>query len=256
MGRKLHCAIVEKSLRTRFVGQTLLHRLQVESTMDESLELARNGAESGLVLVADEQTEGKGTRGRSWISPPQDNLYFTIIVRPSATEVLRLSMVTPVAIANAVEQIFGLYPRIKWPNDLLLRGKKFSGVLIQTEWLDGKPEFALVGIGINVNSYPELQNQTTNWPATSIAAERGRLQAREPLLAAVLNSFEAAYMESESDILFNGWRMRSATLGKHVSLRTNDGSMITGIAEDVTIDGALVVRDSSGERLTQSISVM
>jgi BirA family biotin operon repressor/biotin-[acetyl-CoA-carboxylase] ligase len=239
--------MVEKALRTRSVGRTLVVHAQTESTMDDARALAQEGAASGTVVLAEEQTGGRGTRGRSWVSPPSDNLYFTIVVRPKPEQMARLSMVTPVAVANAVEQVVGLYPRIKWPNDLLLRGKKFAGILIESEWSGSRPQFALVGIGINVNSHPDLAGTEANRPATSLAAERGRSQDREPLLAALLSSFERAYEGATTAALFEGWRSRLVTLGRPVTLQTGDGAPVEGVAEDVREDGSLVVRTSSGE---------
>ena len=247
MASRLRRSMVEEALRTRSVGRTLVVHARTESTMDDARTLAQAGTASGTVVVAEEQTGGRGTRGRSWVSPPHDNLYFTIVVRPRSEQMARLSMVTPVAVANAVEQVVGLYPRIKWPNDLLLRGRKFAGILIESEWSGDRPQFALIGVGINVNSHPDLSGTESNRQATSLAAERGRPQAREPLLAAVLSSFERAYAGAESAALFEGWRSRLVTLGRPVTLRAHDGASVEGVAEDVREDGSLVVRTSSGE---------
>jgi len=136
----LRRAMVEEGLRTGWVGRSLRIRRRTPSTMDDARAAAEAGEAAGFVAVAEEQTAGRGTRGRSWVSPAGLNLYFTILVRPEAAVLARLSMLTPVALANAVEQVVGLYPRIKWPNDLHLHGRKFAGILIEAEWEGGAPQ--------------------------------------------------------------------------------------------------------------------
>ena len=232
--------------------------------MDDARALAVQDAPSGVVVFAEEQTAGRGTHGRSWVSPAGQNLYFTILLRPSVVQLQRLSLITPVAIANAVEQVLGLYPRIKWPNDLHLKGKKFAGILIEGEWSGGSPAFALVGVGVNVNFDPAPHAAQLARPATSLAIEKGRPVPREPLLAAIFASFERAYEGAEHPALFRGWRARQELLGRAVALNTHpavsgpaspgtapkggivDG-VIEGIAEDVGDDGALLLRLPSGE---------
>ena len=214
--------------------------------MDDARRLAQAGARAGSVVIAEEQTAGRGTHGRSWVSPAGGNLYFTIVVRPSVEQLQRLSMVTPVAVANAVEQVLGLYPRIKWPNDLHLGGKKCAGILIEAEWDGPRPAFALVGIGLNVNFDPAAHATALDTPATSLALERGRLVPREPLLAAILASFEGAFDGAASPALFKGWRARQAVLGRPITLSGGPDGVLEGVAKDVAEDGALIVRLADG----------
>ena len=244
MTTRLRQKLVEQDLRTRWVGRGLIYKRRTTSTMDDARKAAQAGAPHGTVVVAEEQTAGRGRlRDRRWVAPPYQNLYFTIVVRPDLERVQRLSIVTPVAVANGVEQIVGLYPRIKWPNDLRFSGKKFVGILIEGEWSAGKPEFALVGVGINVNFDPATHGTEIAQPATSLALVRGRPIAREPVFAAVLSAFERAYDGATNPVLFEGWRNRSETLGRRVSVSFDDGRTLYGVAEDVAADGALLVRD-------------
>ena len=160
-------------------------------------------------------------------------------------------MITPVAIANAVEQTLGLYPRIKWPNDLQLKGKKFAGILIEGEWNGDRPVFALVGVGVNVNFDPAAYGQLDR-PATSLAIEKGRPLPREPLLAAIFASFERAFDGAAHPAIFRGWRSRQALLGRPVTVSGSPairepGGVIQGTAEDVDEDGALLVRLPGGD---------
>lgn len=248
MAARLKRAAVEASLRTRWVGRRWISRVRTTSTMDDARAVALAGAPAGTVVFAEEQSMGRGRRpGRRWISASGQNLLLTIVVRPTAVRLQRLSMVGPVALAGAVEQVVGLYPGIKWPNDLTLSGRKFAGQLIEAEWNGRRPAFALVGIGVNVNADPGTQRAGLDRPTTSLAVERGRPQSREPLLAAFLNAFERAYGGAENDALFHGWQWRLRTLDQAVTLTTVDEQTYTGVAEGVSDDGALLVRLASGE---------
>ena len=246
MAAYLKPALVERNLRTRAVGRVLVCKRRTTSTMDDARALAEDGAPHGAVVVAEEQTAGRGTRGRGWVSPQGQNLLFTIVVRPSAPQLARLSMITPLALATAVEQVTGLYPRIKWPNDLQVRGRKLAGILIEAAWEPGRPTYALVGVGLNVNFDPGATRAGIDRPATSLAAERGRPLPREPLLAAVLTAFERAYEGWAHPALYAGWRARLNTLGRAVTVTGYDNVPHEGVAEDVTEEGGLVVRLADG----------
>ncbi|PZC46273.1 MAG: biotin-[acetyl-CoA-carboxylase] ligase [Chloroflexi bacterium] len=252
MSTRLRRSILEARSPARWLGRDFVYKLRTGSTMDDARALALDGAPSGVVVFAEEQTAGRGTRGRTWVSPAGQNLSFTILLRPTPAQIQRLSLITPVAIANAVEQVLGLYPRIKWPNDLHLKGKKFSGILIEGEWNGDKPAFALVGVGVNVNFDPAPHAAQIARPATSLALEKGRPLPREPILAAIFASFERAYEGADHPALFNGWRSRQELLGRPVTLSGSPairepGGKIEGVAEDVDEDGSLLVRLPSGD---------
>lgn len=252
MAPRLRRALVDQRSPARWLGREFVYKLRTGSTMDDARALALDGAPSGAVVFAEEQTAGRGTRGRTWVSPAGQNLYFTILLRPTPQQIQRLSLITPVAIANAVEQVLGLYPRIKWPNDLHLKGKKFGGILIEGEWAGDRPAFALVGVGVNVNFDPAPHAAQIDRPATSLALEKGRPVDREPLLATIFASFERAYDGADHPALFTGWRSRQELLGRPVSLSGSpaireQGGVITGVAEDVDEDGSLLVRLPNGD---------
>jgi BirA family biotin operon repressor/biotin-[acetyl-CoA-carboxylase] ligase len=249
---RLRRSLVDQLNPARSIGKEFVYKLRTGSTMDDARTIAAQGAPDGTVVFAEEQTAGRGTRGRTWVSPAGQNLYFTILVRPSVEQLQRLSIVTPVAIASAVEQVLGLYPRIKWPNDLHLKGKKFAGILIEGEWVGDKPDFALVGAGVNVNFDPAPHAAQIDRPATSLAIEKGRPLPREPLLAAILAAFERSYHGATHPALFRGWRARQEILGRDITLSApaiaGAGSdSLHGTAEDVAADGSLLVRLAGGE---------
>src|SRR3972149_6264839 len=129
----LNLSLVEQQLTTAFVGRRLIHVASAPSTQDEARREAEGGAPEGTVVLAEEQTAGRGRLGRSLVSPLGTNLYLTVVLRPSLRQMRSLSMVAPLAAAQAVEEATGLSPQIKWPNDLLLSGRKLAGVLIDTE---------------------------------------------------------------------------------------------------------------------------
>ncbi len=234
-------------LRTRRVGREFIYRLSTTSTMDDARSAAEDGALHGTVVFAEDQTAGRGRKpGRTWTSPAQLGLTFTIVVRPDIERAQRLSIVTAVAVANAVEQVTGLYPRIKWPNDLRIKGRKFVGILIEGEWRGKAPQFALIGVGINVNFDPRAHSAEIEQAATSLSLEGSKSLRREAVLAAVLNSFERAYNGALTEHLFDGWRSRSETIGRQVGVHHDDGQIVRGIAEDVAANGGLVVRDAQG----------
>lgn len=236
---------IRAGLRTRFVGRTLLYVPSVGSTMDVARAEAEQGSPEGTVVLADEQTAGRGRFGRQFISPPGVNLYPTVILRPAVAPLKQLGIVASLAVARAVEEVTGLRPSIKWPNDVLVDGRKFCGILIETDFAGSEPRYSLLGIGVNVNldvaRYPEIAQI-----ATSLAAALGRPVSREDVLAALLNHLEALYLEVQGGgSAVAAWKERLDTLGKHVRVAAA-GAVEEGVAEDVDRDGNLVLRRADG----------
>ncbi len=162
----------------------------VESTMDEAALLARNGAPTGTVVLADHQTKGRGQRGRTWFEPPGTCLLATIVLRPALRVATSPEMSRMIAekVASAIGEIAGLVPAVKEPNDLLIDGHKVCGILCQSSIRGDNLEYLLVGIGLNVNIPPEELPLAT---ATSLLAETGVVHDRELLLSAILRQVRA-----------------------------------------------------------------
>jgi BirA family transcriptional regulator, biotin operon repressor / biotin---[acetyl-CoA-carboxylase] ligase len=244
------------NLQTDYVGRRFIYRPTSESTMDDArrmLERFRFG--SGAVLLAETQTRGRGRAGRAWVSPPDVNLHFTLVLYPAPEGLRPLAYVTPLAIAEAVEQVTAsrgaaLRADLKWPNDVLVNGRKVAGVLIETTANQEGETVALVGAGINVNldvaAYPEIEDI-----ATSLKVELGFELPREEVLAAFCNRFEALYEQSltGSRDPFEAWRKRLVTLGSEVVAGGASGE-IRGVAVDVNDDATLVIEQSDGTRRT------
>lgn len=236
-------------LSTRLLGRRFVYEPTVGSTMDLARREAEAGCPEGTVVLADEQTAGRGRLGRGWVSPPGDNLYLTVVLRPSPLRLRRLSMVSALAVAEAVEEVTGLRAAVKWPNDILLSGKKVAGILIESELAGDEVRFALVGPGINVNldvsGIEELRDI-----ATSLAAELGRRVSRERLLAVLLQRLEDLYLAPpEAEDAHRLWKARLDTLGRRVRVRFGE-QVEEGVAEDVAVDGSLILRRRDGSTVS------
>lgn len=240
-------------LHTEYVGRRFIYRPVSESTMDDARRMmGRINLPQGALVLAESQTAGRGRAGRSWVSPPDVNLYLTLLLFPPSEYLRALAYVTPLATAQAIDAIAKekgapLRSEIKWPNDVLLSGKKVAGVLIETEHLPDRI-IALIGVGINVNlqasAHPEIADI-----ATSIRDATGADIPREELLALFCNEFEALYESAlaGSREPFETWKSRLVTLGRAVTVTAPDGSF-QGEAVDVEEDGALVVVRADGTR--------
>jgi BirA family biotin operon repressor/biotin-[acetyl-CoA-carboxylase] ligase len=208
---------IRSGLATRFVGQTVYYWPAVGSTNDELKRLADEGAPEGTLAIADEQTAGRGRMGRTWVAPAGSSLLMSLLFRPdwlAPAQAQQITMLCALAAADAVAEVAGAQPGLKWPNDLLLDGKKLAGVLTELSFTGDRLAWAVVGVGLNVNAdfagQPELADT-----AISLSMAVGRPVARLGLLHAYLAGVEARY-----DALRIGqsphreWAARLATLGR------------------------------------------
>src|SRR3990170_2814181 len=246
----LSLRLVRSHLRTQAMGRKVVYRSSVPSTMDLARRQAEADAAEGTVVLADEQTAGRGRLGRTWISPPGANVYVSVVLRPEPEHLRPLSMLCPLAVCRAIEEVTGLPARIKWPNDVLVRGRKVSGTLIDAEFEDGDVRYAIVGVGINVNfdaaRYEEIRDL-----ATSLSTELGREVPREGVLAAFLNHLEELYLDlRRGQPVYGLWKARLDTLGQRVRVRYGEagtgGEGPEGLVEDADESGALILRRADG----------
>ena len=244
------------SLKTDYVGRRFQYRPYTESTQDDARNmLTRWRTPNGTILLAESQSAGRGRAGRTWVSPPDVNLHFTLSLTVEGFDSRPLAYVTPLAIAEAIEEVAKakggrLHADLKWPNDVQLRGKKVAGVLIEfTENQDGEST-ALIGAGINVNFDPDEFPEISDI-ATSMADELGFEVPREEVLATFANHFESLWEETKtgSHRPFEAWKSRLITLGSAVTATRVEGA-ITGTAVDVNDDGELVIETLDGNRVT------
>ncbi|HEX8907929.1 MAG TPA: biotin--[acetyl-CoA-carboxylase] ligase [Anaeromyxobacteraceae bacterium] len=236
-------------LNTHDLGQALHWYEEVGSTNDVAKELAEEGALHGEVVVAERQTAGRGRRGRSWSSPPRRNLYLSVILRPELppARAPEVTLLASVAVCQAVRQA-GVAAAIKWPNDVLVSGRKLAGVLTEMAAEVERVQWLVVGIGVNVNADRDDFPEELRELATSLRLERGQPVPRVLFAAALLTALEE-WLDRHADEGFApvraAWREMSDTLGREVRVRSG-GADLVGVAEDVDESGALLVRTAQG----------
>lgn len=221
---------------------------ETSSTNDVARAQGRKGASAGLVVAASRQTMGRGRLGRSWESPASGGLYVSILLRPdlAMTEAGRLTILSSVAMTDAVETVAGLRPQIKWPNDVMLSGHKLGGLLIETEPKGKRVGFAVVGIGLNVRQEAGDFSAKVRGLATSLYLAKSQLYRRADLLVALLHAFERR-LARPFDEAREAWiAAGSLTLGQRVTLTTTRGRKY-GQAVGLDESGALLVRSAEGE---------
>lgn len=242
-------AAVAAGLGTAVVGREVRSYRQVGSTMDLAREAAQEGAPDGLVIVADEQTAGRGRLNRQWIAPPGSSLLTTILLRPSIEVAQKLTVIASLAVCEAIEEATGLSVRLKWPNDALINGKKVCGILIETDSQDGH-FVALVGIGLNVNFDPANLTDAV-YPPTTLSHELGSEVDRLPLLRALLRHFDRLLAAAQNGVpVHEQWQRRLTTPGLRVRVTMSDGTVEEGVAEGVGPNGELLVRRADGSLAT------
>jgi BirA family biotin operon repressor/biotin-[acetyl-CoA-carboxylase] ligase len=240
-------AIVLDRVRALLVSGEVVWTLHYEPSCSSTQDLARaaatRGAKEGWTVVTDLQREGRGRQGRSWVAPAETALLFSTILQPPRDVLPLLPLLAALTVAGGIEVATGAVPDLKWPNDVLLNGKKLAGILLE------RPAGAhvVLGVGLNVNQAPEDLPDG----GTSLKIELGHELEREPLLAAILNDLGNAYERADREgvgWIVPGWRSRSSMLGHAVTFQ-RDGALIRGVAEDVSEDGALRVRLDDGSRI-------
>ena len=236
---------VTRDLETHFIGQRVIYYSKIPSTMEVAKQEAQQGAAEGTVVIAGEQTAGKGRMKRVWLSP-RGCVALSIILYPDIACLPSLIMVASLAVVHTIAVITGLRPQIKWPNDVLINGKKVCGILIESGVRDSSIDYAIIGIGINVNL------KTTDFteislPTTSLSDELRRDVSRLEIIRRLLVEFEKLYLVVQSgETVYQEWRDSLNTLGKRVHARSGN-KVYEGIAESVDEDGSLMLRCSDGK---------
>jgi BirA family biotin operon repressor/biotin-[acetyl-CoA-carboxylase] ligase len=237
---------VENALAGCRWGHTLFTYESIGSTMDRARELAHKRAPEGTLVIAAEQTEGRGRLNRAWISP-SGSLSLSLLLYPSPEKMPYLTMLTGLAVAEAIESVPKLKADLKWPNDVLIGGKKVAGILVESGVVKDR-SFAVVGIGINVNvdlaCFPDIASI-----ATSLSGESGGPVDALLLLRSLIDEAESLYTAFDPTPLRALWRKRLITLGRQVKATSGD-TVIEGTAIDVAGDGALIIRQNDGTECT------
>lgn len=246
---------VRQGLYTHVVGRRILYYPELRSTMDEAARMADEGAEEGGVVIAEKQSAGRGRQGRSWVSQP-GNLLFSVFFRPEMAQLPFISIIGGVAAARAVRKTTGLSPGIKWPNDLMLSGRKAAGILAESVIIGDSVCYAVLGIGINVALNPsKSEGIAALHPelvegAISVNAAAGREVERESLLRQLLLELDDLYISlKRGESPLAEWRGLLETTGRRVEA-TSGKDKYSGLAEDVDDTGNLLLRLDDGRLIT------
>jgi BirA family biotin operon repressor/biotin-[acetyl-CoA-carboxylase] ligase len=222
------------------LGRRVIRREEVTSTNDVAKALGKEGEPEGLVVVARKQSAGRGRMGRTW-SSPLGGLYFSVLLRPriKADAVLRMTVLSCVPVAMAIEEVTGIRPELKWPNDVLVQGKKIGGILVEGVSRGKELDFVVLGVGLNLNSSDEALDAPE---ATTLSAVLGKEIVEEELLTSLLHHLEAFYIRLKADeVDEDEYKARSCVLGNWVEARIGNQTL-RGKALYLDHDGALVLR--------------
>jgi len=241
---------IRARLKTPSIGSEILVFEETASTNEVVEHLAKSGAREGLVVFAESQTRGRGRRGRAWASPRGKGLWFSVLLRPTlpTSAASRITVAASVAVARAIRQNCGVDARIKWPNDVMVNGKKLAGILTELRAEADEILLAILGIGIDVNCQREdFPGDVVNI-ATSLELETGSAQDRVALAAQVLMALDECYQAALTnfDAIADEWAKLCTTLGRQIVV-TMGQRRIEGFAQALDSDGALLLRRDSGQ---------
>jgi len=235
-------------LKNKLIAKTIYYYEGLSSTMDRAMDLALKHTPEGTLVIAEGQTKGRGRMGRVWLSPKYKGIYFSLIIKPKILpqQAPVLTLISAVAICEALKQQLNLETQIKWPNDILLNNRKIGGILTELSAEMDIVHAVIVGVGINVNN----DKKTLPYPASSLKEITGYETNRLSLLQNILRCFEKEYLHFQKqgiEKILDKWRHFSSTLGKRIRLSTsNKKHGLVGEAVDIDRDGGLLIRQDSG----------
>lgn len=236
-------------LHTEWAGKCLVYQKELESTNQTAIRLGREGAVHGTLVAADKQTGGRGRRGRTWESPAGKNLYFSLLLRPKLpiNKISMLTLVMAHSVAKAIEKIADVQVGIKWPNDILIKGKKVCGILTEMHVEGGMAAHVIVGVGINV--HPQDFKGELKDKAIALESACNKPVDRADLLANIMECFETDYEKfaKQGDMLPFLEYYHSRLLNKDAAVKVLDPKEpFEGIARGITVTGELLVEDQTG----------
>ena len=256
-GKSLDEYKIRNNLNTELIGKkTLIVHEETVSTNIDAFKLASQGAEEGTVIIAENQTSGKGRLGRSWTSFPGRGLYLSIILRPSISpsKGSGITIAAAVALSNTLDEYGIKNHEIKWPNDILLNGRKVSGILTEMKGDADKIDFIITGIGINLNTRPEDYPSDIKKIAASAADSKGEDIDRCAFLQSLLRNFERYYLKflnSRFPEILEIWKKKASIVGREIKVSLIDETF-TGTVKGINAEGFLIVETGTGERLINS----
>lgn len=247
---KLSENTIRWGLETEWMGSRIIHEESVTSTQKIAHEAARNGAPHGTIVLADEQTEGKGRMNRSWHSGRGKGMWLTILLRPEILpqNASQLTLLTATVLADLLSSYEGIHPQIKWPNDILLGGRKAAGILTEMQAEQDRVQYLLIGIGLNVNQHSGDLPEELQTKAASMSSVTGKNYSIKRIIQQLLLEFEQAYkgyLQDGFGPYKEKWENYGFKIGKKIHIRTLKESWsapFLGISED----GALLTLTSEG----------
>ncbi len=246
---RLYSNEILSGLETKVLGRDIVYFEEIPSTMSAAMDLAMTDSPEGTLVIAETQSKGKGRLGRSWVSPKGQGLYFSLILRPklSVRDVPLMTLMSAVAVSQTIREMTPLDAKIKWPNDILVSGRKLSGILMEMNAdMDGI-KFVILGIGLNVNT--PLKQLPPN--AASLKSETHKVYNRAEVLQRLLLNLETWYkifVDQGPDAVLKQWRLWSDTLGRRIKIEDQQG-VFEGKAVDIDEFGRLMLQDSDGKIL-------
>ena len=237
---------ITENLNTKFIGKRVYYFDSIDSTQNFALEIAPNKNENGTVIISKKQTEGKGRLKRKWKSPA-GGIWLSVIIHPRFTtsQITLVPIATSLALHKAIEKVLGIKPMLKWPNDLTLKKKKVAGILLDTSIQSNKIEFLVLGVGINFKIKPrnleKLLKKTPNFYGVNTLV--GKNEKPLPLVKQFLHELENIFQVINSGSnkkIVTEWTKRSSTIGKNISVITDDGR-VSGKAIKIDNDGGLII---------------
>jgi len=243
---------ITTNLKTKTIGQQAYYFDSIDSTQNQALKMADDPANAGAVIVAAKQTGGRGRSGRKWVSP-KGGIWISIILQPkfdiSITTLFPIA--SALALSIAIEKIFSIKPKLKWPNDLTIKGKKVAGMLVDVSLESNKIENLVLGVGINfdvnVKQIEKALKETPNfYGVASLKKEKQEIKPVQ-LVQTFLLELEKIYKllnAKQTKKIISEWTKRSSTIGKNIELDTTNGK-ITGKATKIDDDGALIITENS-----------
>ncbi len=246
----LHVLASDPGIRTARIGKTIRVRDVTGSTNDDLWELGRQGAEEGTVVIAETQRAGRGRRGRQWVSPPNRNLYLSVLLRPPfpPAEAAMVTLMAGVGLCEAMQEVFLVRPQIKWPNDVLLEGKKTAGILAEMHAEQESIHFLVLGIGVNLNMTRDMFPEDLRYPATSVELVLGRPVERLPFARRLLEHLDRGYEKLLSDrgaSVLRTWNRYCAHRGKWLEINAVTGTL-RGRFSGLDEEGAMILESADG----------
>ena len=235
-----------QELNTKTIGRDIYHFKTIDSTNLFAKKLVKQGVKEGAVVVSDVQSSGHGRKDRTW-SSPEGGLWFSILLYPNISPLsgMLITMASSIAVAQGIEEVTGLKPEIKWPNDLLVNGKKVCGILTELDAKKDTINYTVVGIGLNVNNALEEELQEF---ATTLKQELDNQIPKLDLLKSILKNFDENYnklISGDYDFIKNSWLSHSNIIGRKIQVR-DDESVTIGKVTDIDNSGYLILETEKG----------